>query len=108
MVDSPNDALQSHEVSGQNSPRGRVGGQKSPKNPENLEKLSPGRGGGGTGVGDHFGTMWHISVTVDGTSPFMVDSPGDALQTHKVSGQNSRGGQGRRPKNLSDKDRYYT
>ena len=37
MVHSPNDALQSHKVSGQNSPRGRVGGQKSLKNPENLE-----------------------------------------------------------------------
>ena len=28
MVHSPNDALQSHKVSGQNSPRGRVGEQK--------------------------------------------------------------------------------
>ena len=68
MVDSPNDALQSHKVSGQNSPKGRVGGQKSLKNPENLEKLSPGRRGGGTGVGDHFGTNRHISVSIDGTS----------------------------------------
>ena len=37
MVHSPNDALQSQKVSGQNSPRGRVGGQKSLKNPENME-----------------------------------------------------------------------
>ena len=37
MVNSPNDALQSHKVSGQNSPRGRVGGQKSLKNPEIRE-----------------------------------------------------------------------
>ena len=72
MVHSPNDVLQSHKVSGQNSPRGRVGGQKSLKNPENPEKLSPGRGGGGTGVGDHFGTMRHISVTMDGTSPKLL------------------------------------
>ena len=68
MVYSPNDALQAHKVSGQNSPRGRVGGQKSLKNPEILEKLSPGEGGG-TGVGDHFGTFLPISVIIDGTSP---------------------------------------
>ena len=45
-------------------------------------------------MGDHFGTMRHISVTIDGTSPkfFMVDGPSDALQTHEVSGQNSLGG----------------
>ena len=47
MVHSPNDALQTHKVSRQNPSRGRVGGQKSLKNPENLEKLSPGRGRGG-------------------------------------------------------------
>ena len=46
MVDTPNNALQSHKVSGQNSPRGRVGGQKSRENPGNPEKLSPGQGGG--------------------------------------------------------------
>ena len=69
MVDSPNDALQADKVWGQNSPRGRVGGQKSLKNPEILEKLSPGQGGGGTGVGDHFGTIPHSSVTIDGTWP---------------------------------------
>ena len=67
MVDTPNDALQSHKVSGQNSPRGRVSGQKSLKNSEILEKLSP-ASGGDTGVGDHFGTMRHISVTIDVTS----------------------------------------
>ena len=73
MVDSPNDALQTHKVSDQNSPRGGVGRQKSLKNPENPEKLSPGRGGGGvTGVGDHFGTMRHISVTIDRTSPTLL------------------------------------
>ena len=71
MVDSPNDALQSHKVSGQKSPRGRVGGQKSLKNPENLEKLSP-AGGGGTGVGDHFGTCPPISISIDGTSPKLL------------------------------------
>ena len=72
MVDSPNDALQSHKVSAGNSPRGRVGGQKSLKNPENPEKLSPGRGGGATGVGDHFGTIQHISINIDGTSPKLL------------------------------------
>ena len=68
MVDSPNDALQTYRVSGRNSPRGRDSGQKSLKNPENPEKLSPGRGGGGTGVGDHFGTFPPISVSIDGSS----------------------------------------
>ena len=86
MVDSPNDVLQSHKVSGQNSPRGRVGGQKSLKNPENPEKLSPARGEGVTGVRDHFGTIQHISVI---TQTFMVDSPSDNIQTHKVLGRNS-------------------
>ena len=73
MVDTPNDALQSHKVSGQNSPRGRVGGQKSLKTPENLEKLSPARGGeGDTGVRDHFGTFPPISVSIDATSPKLL------------------------------------
>ena len=71
MVDSPNDALQSH-VSGRDSPRGRFGGQKSLENLENPEKLSPGKGGGGTGVGDHFGTIRHISINIDGTSPNLL------------------------------------
>ena len=47
MVHSPNDALQSQRLSGQHSPRVGVGGQKSLKNPENPEKLSPEEGGGG-------------------------------------------------------------
>ena len=84
MVHSPNDALQSHKASGQNSPSGRVGGQKSLKNPENPErliknpetpqKLSPGRGGGGgaTGVGDHFGTVPLIAISIDETSPKLL------------------------------------
>ena len=42
MVHSPNDALQSHKLSGQNSPRGRVSVQKGLKNPENPEKLTVG------------------------------------------------------------------
>ena len=94
MVHSPNDALQSHKVSGQNSPRGRVGGQKSLKNPENPEKSSPGRGGGGYWGGrplwDNAAYLRHHRRDIAQT--FMVDSPSDALQTHKVSGQNSRGG----------------
>ena len=72
MVHSPHDALQSHKVLGQNSPRGRVGGQKSLKNPENPEKLSPATGGAGTRVGNHFGTMRHISITIDETSPKLL------------------------------------
>ena len=72
MGHSPNDALQPHKVSGQNSPRDRVGGQKSLKNPENPEELSPGRVGGDTGVGDHFGTIRHISINIDGTSPKLL------------------------------------
>ena len=97
MVHSPNDALQSYKVSGQNSPRGRVGGQKSLKNPGNLEKLSPGRGGGVYWGGR---PLWDISTYLhqhgrDITQTFMVDSPSDNLQTHKVSGRNSsRGGVG--------------
>ena len=96
MVHSPNDALQSHKVLGQNSPRGRVGGQKSLKNPENLEKLSPARGGGYGGGRP----LWDISTYLHQhrrgiTQTFMVDSPSDNLQTHKVSGRNSsRGGVG--------------
>ena len=37
MVDSPNDALQSHHVSGRNSPRGRVGEQKKKSQKNRLE-----------------------------------------------------------------------
>jgi hypothetical protein len=90
MVHSPNDALQSHKVSGQNSPRGRVGGQKSLKNPENLEKLSPGQGGGywgGRPLGDMSTYLRHHRRDI--AQIFMVDSPSESLQTHKVSGRNS-------------------
>ena len=88
MVDSTHDALQTHVVSGRNSPRGRVGRHKSPENPDNPEKLSPGRGGGGYWGGRPLGDnstylLQHITQT------FMVDSPNDALQTHKVSGRKS-------------------
>ena len=41
MVHSPDDGLQTHNVSGGNSPRGRVGGQKSLENPEKVMKSSP-------------------------------------------------------------------
>ena len=93
MVDTPTDALQSHKVSGQNSPRGRVGGQKSLKNPEKLEQVSPGRGEGYWGGRP----LWDISTYLcqhrrDITQTFMVDSPSDYLQTHKVSGRNSSRG----------------
>ena len=47
MVDSPNDALQTHEVSGWNSPRGRGSGQKRLENPGKVMKSclseAPGR-----------------------------------------------------------------
>ena len=93
MVHSPNDALQSHKVSGQNSPRGRVSGQNSLKNPENPEKSSPGRGSGYWGGRP----LWDVSTYLhqhrrDIAQTFMVDSPSDALQTHKVSGRKSQGG----------------
>ena len=89
MVDSPNDALQSHKVSGQNSPRGRVSGQKSLKNPENLEKLSPAQGGGywgGRPLGDM--STYLRQHRRDIAQHFMVDSPVESLQTRKVSGRN--------------------
>ena len=41
IVDSPNDALQTHKVSGRNSPRGRIGGQKSLETPEKVMKSCP-------------------------------------------------------------------
>ena len=92
MVDSPNDALQTHKVSGQNSPRGGVGGQKSLKNPENPEKLSPGRGGGGGYWGGQ--PLWDISTYLrqhrqDIPQTFRVDSPSETLQTRKFPGQNA-------------------
>ena len=91
MVHSPNDALHTHKVSGQNSPRGRVSGQKSLKNLENSEKLSPGRGGGGYWGGR---PLWDISTYLcqhrrDVAQNFMVDSPSETLQTHKFPGRNS-------------------
>ena len=68
VVDSPSDNIQTHKALGQNSPRGRVSGQKSLENPE---KLSPG-GRGGTGVGDHLATCSPSSVSIDRTSPKLV------------------------------------
>ena len=100
MVHSPNDALQSHKVSGQKSPRGRVGGQKSLKNPENPEKLSPAREGGywgGRPLWENAAYLRHHRRDIAQT--FMVDSPSDNLQTHIVSGRKSSragvGGPGR-------------
>ena len=71
MVDSPSEILQTRKILGPYSPRGRVSGQKGLENPENLEKLSPGKGGG-TGVGDHFGTFPPISISMDRTSPKLL------------------------------------
>ena len=104
MVDSPSDALQTHKVSARNSPRSGVGGQKSLKNPENAWA-----GVGRTGVGDHFGTLPSISIRRDITQTFLVDSPSDNLQIHRVSGRNSPrggvGGPGRSRAGLPD--RFY-
>ena len=89
MVDTPNDALQSHKLSGQNSPWGRVGGQTSRENPGHPEKLSPGQGGGywgGRPVGDM--STYLRQHRRDIAQNFMVDSPVESLQTHKVSGRN--------------------
>ena len=69
MVDNPSEILQTRKILGPNSPRGRFGGQKGLNNPENLEKLSPGRGGGycgGRPLGDTAaagGPKLHISGT---------------------------------------------
>ena len=84
MVDSPNDTLQRHKVSGRNSPRSRVGGQKSLENPENPEKLSL----DGVGVGGYW-SGWPLGDNSTYLQTFMVDSPRDTIQTHKVSGQKS-------------------
>ena len=72
MVDSPNDAVQSHKVSAGNSPGGGAGGPKSRENPEKLEKLSPAKVGGYTGFGDHLGTCPPISVSIDVASPKLL------------------------------------
>ena len=47
-------------------------GKKVQQNPEKPEKLNPKKEWKGTGVGDHFGTMRHISVTIDRTSPKLL------------------------------------
>ena len=61
-------------------------GQKVVKIPKKLEKLSPAKGGG-TGVDDMSTYLcqhrWDIAQT------FMVDSPSDNIQTHKVLGPKS-------------------
>ena len=41
MVDSPSDNIQTHKVFGRNSPRDRVGGQKSLENPKKVMKSCP-------------------------------------------------------------------
>ena len=93
MVHSHKDALQSHKVSGQNAPRGRVGGRKGLKNLENPEKLSPGRKGGYWGGRPLWDNSTYLRQHRRGiTQTFMVDSPSDALQTHQVSGSNSSKG----------------
>ena len=87
MADSPSDTIDTHKVSGRNSPRGRVGGQKSLKNPENPEKLSPGRGGanwGGRPLWDNSAYLCQHRRGI--TQTFMVDRPSDNIQTHKGLG----------------------
>ena len=106
MVDTPNDALQSHKVSGQNSPRGRVGGQKSLKNPENPEKLSPSQGGGywgGRPLGDM--STYLRQYRRDIGQIFMVDSPVESLQTHKSLGRNLPTGRLGGQKSLRDPEK---
>ena len=46
MVDSPNDALQTHKCSGPNSPKGRVSGQKSLETPKKVMKSCPSKAPG--------------------------------------------------------------
>ena len=90
MVDSPNDTLQSHKVSAQNSQVSEVGGPKSRENPGNSEKLSPAKAGGywgGRPLGDM--STYLRQHRLDIAETFMADSPSDAIQTHKVSGRKS-------------------
>ena len=66
-----------------------AGGQKSLKNTENPEKLSPARGEGGGYWGGR--PLWANAAYLchhrqDIAQTFMVDSPNDDVQTHKVSG----------------------
>ena len=59
------------------------------KNPENLEKLSPGQGGaywGGRPLGDMSTYLRHHRRDI--AQIFMVDSPVESLQTYKVLGRN--------------------
>ena len=66
---------------------------KKSENPENPEKLSPGDGGGywgGRPLGDM--STYLRQHRRDIAQTFMVDSPSESLQTHKVSGQNSMRG----------------
>ena len=58
--------------------------------------MKPGHGGGGGYWGGR--PLWDISTYLhqhrwDTTQTFMVDSPSDNLQTHKVSGRNSSRGE---------------
>ena len=94
MVDTPNDALQSHKVSGRNLPRGRVSGQKSLENPGNPEKLSPGggRGGEGTGVGDHLGTIRDSSFSIGpGQGEIIISSAISVISLSPGRGRGSVG-----------------
>ena len=103
MVDSSNHALQSHQVSARNSPEGGVGWPKSRENPENSEKLSPAKGGGywgGRPLGDM--STYLRQDRRDIAQTFMVDSPSDDIQTHKVSGRNSPRGRAGGQKSLEN------
>ena len=90
MVDSPSEILQTCKILGPNSPRGRVGGQKGLENPENLEKLSPGKGEGywdGRPLCDIATYLRHHRRDIAQT--FMVDSTSEIPQTRKILGPNS-------------------
>ena len=92
MVDSPNDALQSHKVAARNSPGGGVGRPRNRENPENSDKLSPAKGGGGVNSGGR--PLGNMSTYLrqhrqDIAQTLIVDNPSETLQTHKFPGQNS-------------------
>ena len=81
--------------------------QKILKNPENPEKLNPGRGGGGGALlGGR--PLWDISAYLrqhrrDITQIFMLDRPSDNIQTHKVLGPKSPRGMGGEQKKCNQK-----
>ena len=92
MVHSPNDDATTTQSFRSKLTKGQGRWAKMSENPENPEKLSPGRGVGGGYWGGR--PLWDISAYLcqhrqDVAETFMVDNPSDPIQTHKVSGEKS-------------------